>query len=345
MTVPMRASSIDSAMMPPSMEALAGITLLLAGDDHETVAALRAWASLGGATARACSADPEDVAGTVADQPPDVVLLVGGSPEAVAGRLDPLRLELGPPVVALADVVSPGEAPGPAAARRLRAFVDRVQQRRRLRELETILATQAVARRRDLEAAQLDGLHRLALVAEYRDDNTADHTERVAELAAQLARRLGLPDRTVWLIRRAAPLHDLGKIAVPDSILLKPGRLTDEEFEVVKTHAVLGARVLAGADAEVLQTAERIARRHHERWDGTGYPDELEGEEIPIEARLVSVADVFDVLVHERPYKESWTVEAAAEEIRRGGGTQFDPAAVEAFEGLGPAVWRATPVA
>jgi HD domain len=331
--------------MPTSMEALAGITLLLAGDDAETVAALRAWVSLGGATARASSADPEDVAATVASAPPDVVLLIGGAPDDVAARLDPLGLALGPPLVVLADVVSPGEAPGPAAARRLRALVDRAAQRQRLRELESILATQAVARRRDLETAQLDALHRLALVAEYRDDNTADHTERVAELAAQLAKRLGLADRTVWLIRHAAPLHDLGKIAVPDSILLKPGRLTDEEFEVVKTHAVLGSRVLAGADAEVLQTAERIALRHHERWDGTGYPDALAGEDIPIEARLVHVADVFDVLVHERPYKESWTVEAAVEEIRRGGGTQFAPDAVEAFEALGPVVWRAQPVA
>ena len=330
--------------MPTSMEALAGITLLLAGDDHETAAALRAWVALGGATARACSADPEEVAGYVSAEPPDVVLALGANAEAIAGRIDPLGLEVGPPVVPLTDVVSPGEAPGPVAARRLRAFVDRAAQRARMRELEAILATQAVARRRDLEAAQLDALHRMALVAEYRDDNTADHTERVGELAAQLARRLDLPDRAVWLIRRAAPLHDLGKIAVPDNILLKPGRLTDEEFEVVKTHAVLGARVLAGAEAEVLQMAERIARHHHERWDGTGYPDTLGGDDIPIEAQLVHVADVFDVLVHERPYKESWTVEAAAEEIRRGAGTQFAPAAVEAFESLGPAVWRATPV-
>src|SRR3954451_19164463 len=345
MSVPMRASSIDSAMMPTSMEALAGITLLLAGDDRETVAALRAWVALGGATARACGADPEEVAAAVSAAAPDVVLVVGTDADAVARRLDPLGLDNGPPVLRLTEVVSAGEAPGPVAPRRLRAFVGYAAQRTRMRELEAILASQAVARSRESEAAQLDTLHRLALVAEYRDDNTADHPERVAELAAQLARRLGLADRTVWLIRRAAPLHDLGKIAVPDNILLKPGRLTDEEFEVVKTHAVLGARVLARADAEVLQTAERIARHHHERWDGTGYPDTLAGDEIPVEARLVHVADVFDVLVHERPYKESWTVEAAAEEIRRGAGTQFAPAAVEAFEALGPVVWRAAPVA
>jgi putative two-component system response regulator len=327
------------------MEALAGIALLLAGDDHETVAALRAWVALGGANARVCGSDPDDVAASVAESRPDVVLVLGSGAEAVGRRLDPLSLHLGPPVLPLADVISAGEAPGPAAARRLRAFVASVQARERMRELESVLASGAVARRRDLENAQLDTLRRLALVAEYRDDNTVDHMERVAELAAQLARKLGLPDRTVWLVRQAAPLHDLGKIAVPDNILLKPGRLTDEEFEVVKTHAVLGARALAGAESEVLQVAERIARHHHERWDGDGYPDALAGDAIPVEAQLVHVADVFDVLVNERPYKESWTVEAAAEEIRRGAGTQFAPTAVEAFSALGPEVWRATPVA
>jgi putative two-component system response regulator len=144
----------------------------------------------------------------------------------------------------------------------------------------------------------------------------------------------------VWLVRESAPLHDIGKIAIPDSILLKPGKLSDEEYEVVKTHALLGARVLTNADSELLEVAERIVRHHHERWDGGGYPDGLAGEGIPVVARITAVADVFDVLVHERPYKDSWSVEAAAEEIRKGAGTQFDPAVVEVFEALGPAGWR-----
>ena len=145
----------------------------------------------------------------------------------------------------------------------------------------------------------------------------------------------------VWLVRQAAPLHDLGKIAIPDSILLKPGRLEPEEFEVVKTHAVLGARVLSESSSEVLGVAEQIARSHHERWDGDGYPDGLAGADIPLVARLVHVADVFDVLVHERPYKEAWTVEDAAGEIRAGAGTQFDPGVVAAFDALGAGSWTA----
>ena len=154
--------------------------------------------------------------------------------------------------------------------------------------------------------------------------------------AESIARHLGLDDRTVWLVRHAAPLHDLGKIAIPDSILLKPGRLSNAEFEVVKTHAEAGARVLAEGESELLEVAESIARSHHERWDGTGYPDALAGADIPLVGRLVHVADVFDVLVHERPYRESFTTAAATEEIARGAGTDFDPEIVAVFSRIGP---------
>ena len=253
---------------------------------------------------------------------------------ALRARLDPLGLGAGPEVVAIEELAGEGWDAG--ASRRLGVLLDRRRLRARQGELESALADHALGRRRELEAASLDGLRRLAMAAEYRDDNTPEHTQRVGHLAARLARGLGHDDRTVWLLRQAAPLHDLGKIAVPDSVLLKPGRLTEEEFEVVKTHAVLGARVLAGGDTDLLVCAERVAHSHHERWDGTGYPDGLAGEAIPIDGRLVHVADVFDVLVHERPYKESWTVEAAIKEIRQGAGTQFDPEVVRVFEALDP---------
>jgi HD-GYP domain-containing protein (c-di-GMP phosphodiesterase class II) len=322
------------------MDAVAGMRLLLAGDDAATIGELRGAVALTGAVPTACRADPGEVAALVAHDPPTAVVAVGADAGALRYRLDPLGLGNGPEVVELEELTGPGGRFDAVAARRLRALVDRRELRARAAELESVAADMAVARRRDVDAAALAALQRLALAAEYRDDNTREHTERVGELAARLARHLGHDDRMVWLVRQAAPLHDLGKIAIPDHVLLKPGRLTDEEFEVVKTHAVLGARVLAGSDSDLLACAERVARSHHERWDGSGYPDGLGGDAIPLEGRLVHVADVFDVLVHERPYKESWTVEAAAEEIRRGAGTQFDPQVVAAFEALGAAAWR-----
>ena len=322
------------------MDAVAGMRLLLAGDEAATITELRAAVALTGAVPTACRADPGEVAALVAHDPPAAVVTVGADSDAVRYRLDPLGLDNGPEVVELEELTGPDRRFDAAAARRLRALIDRRELRARAAELEAVAADLAIARRRDAGSAALDTLRRLAMAAEYRDDNTREHTERVGDLAARLARQCGHDDRTVSLVREAAPLHDLGKIAIPDTVLLKPGSLTSEEFEVVKTHAVLGARVLAGGDSELLITAERVARAHHERWDGSGYPDGLAGDAIPLEGRLVHVADVFDVLVHERPYKESWTVEAAAEEIRRGAGTQFDPQVAEAFEALGAAAWQ-----
>ncbi len=325
------------------MDAVAGMRLLLAGDDAGAIAELRGSVALAGAVPTSCAGDPDEVAAAVRHDPPAAVVAVGTDPVVLRSRLDPFGLGGGPEVVHVDDLTGPGGRFDAAAARRLRAFVDRRELRSRQRELERLVASHAVARGAELEEASLDTLRRLALAAEYRDDNTLEHTQRVGDLAAGLGRQLGHDDRAVWLVRQTAPLHDLGKIAVPDTVLLKPGRLTSEEYEVVKTHAELGARVLAGGASDLLQTAERVARSHHERWDGTGYPDGLAGEAIPIEGRLVHLADVFDVLVHERPYKESWTVEAAAEEIRRGAGTQFDPQVVEAFEALGAGAWQPKP--
>src|SRR4051795_11207115 len=133
-----------------------------------------------------------------------------------------------------------------------------------------------------------------ALAAEYRDDNTREHTERVAALAARLGRRLGLSELAVTHIRHAAPLHDVGKIAIPDSMLLKTGRLSAQEFAVVKTHAEAGARVLADAESEVLEAAESIARSHHERWDGSGYPGSLTGAALPLPGRVAHAAGASD---------------------------------------------------
>jgi len=182
----------------------------------------------------------------------------------------------------------------------------------------------------ELEATQLEILERLALAAEYRDDETGEHTRRVGEISAQIAQTLGWSAADVELIRRAASLHDVGKIAISDLILLKPGKLTPEEFEQMKAHTRLGAQMLSGGRFPLLQLAEQIALTHHERWDGTGYLG-LRGDSNPIAGRIVAVADVFDALISERPYKRAWSQEDALAEIRSQSGRQFDPQVVEAF--------------
>jgi PAS domain S-box-containing protein/putative nucleotidyltransferase with HDIG domain len=189
-------------------------------------------------------------------------------------------------------------------------------------------------RTRELDHARAETLRQLAIAAEYRDDETYQHTERVGHVAARLALELGLPAGQVTLLRQAAPLHDVGKLAIPDCILLKPGRLTAEEFDVMKTHAELGARLLSSGSSRVLQTAAVIAATHHERWDGVGYPKGLAGDAIPLVGRIVAVADVFDALTHDRPYKEAWPIERACAEIERSAGGQFDPRVVAAFLAL-----------
>lgn len=185
-------------------------------------------------------------------------------------------------------------------------------------------------RTRELAQAQLEILKRLALAAEYRDDITGQHAERVGALSAVLAEELGLPREDVELIRLAAPLHDVGKIGIPDAILMKPGSLTPEEYAMMKTHTDVGARILSGSSFPILQMARTIAHSHHERWDGKGYMG-LSGEDIPIEGRIVAVADVFDSLTNERPYKGAMSVDDTVELIRSERGQHFDPRVVDAF--------------
>lgn len=183
----------------------------------------------------------------------------------------------------------------------------------------------------ELELAQREVIDRLAMAAEYRDDDTGEHARRVGELSARIAAELGLPRDDVETIRLAAPLHDLGKIGISDLILLKPGKLTPEEFETIKDHTRIGAQVLSGSSSPLLSAAECIALSHHERWDGSGYPQQLAGEAIPLYGRIVAVADVYDALTSERPYKVAMSHDAATAEIVRMSGSQFDPQIVEAF--------------
>lgn len=186
-------------------------------------------------------------------------------------------------------------------------------------------------RTKELEESRREVLQRLAITAEFRDDNTHEHTERVGRTAARIAKRMGLSENDVKLIRQAAPLHDIGKVGIPDRVLLKAGPLTPEEHEAMKSHVEIGARILANSRFPVLHVARTIALSHHERWDGTGYPFGMAGEEIPLAGRIAAVADVFDALTHVRSYKDAWSVSRAVEEIEGSAGTHFDPAVVKAF--------------
>lgn len=199
-------------------------------------------------------------------------------------------------------------------------------------EYDPVQLEQRVAERtRELEDAHVEILQRLAAVAEFRDDEAGEHTQRVGRLAALIAEQMGLPAATVDNIRRAAPLHDIGTIGIPDSIVLKQATLTEEEQRIMRTHAAIGAKMLAGGRSALLQTAERIARSHHERWDGKGYPDRLAGERIPMEARVVAAADSFDALTHKRPYRPAWSLQKTLALIGDESGGHFCPAVVNAL--------------
>ncbi len=193
-----------------------------------------------------------------------------------------------------------------------------------LRNHNETLELKVSERTHELERAQLELLQRLALAAEYRDDCTGQHAQRVGQLAALLGRAVGLPPDQVELLRRAAPLHDIGKIGIPDGILLKPARLTTEEYAQIKRHTDIGRIILSGSAFPTLQMAERIALYHHERWDGAGYYG-LAGEAIPLEARIVSIADVYDVVTHVRPYKQAQSPSDALALLQEESGKQFDP--------------------
>jgi putative two-component system response regulator len=179
--------------------------------------------------------------------------------------------------------------------------------------------------------ASLEAIYRLSRAAEYRDDDTGSHIRRVSHYAAAVAHRMGENDRFVETLRHSVPMHDIGKIGIPDSILLKPGKLTPHEWEIMKTHTTIGGKILHGSDFELIQSAYVITLTHHEKWDGSGYPKGLRGEDIPIEGRITAIVDVFDALTTKRPYKAAFPLENAYAIIKKERGRHFDPMVVDAF--------------
>jgi two-component system response regulator RpfG len=200
-----------------------------------------------------------------------------------------------------------------------------IQDRARLLENQVALATQEIL------ARERETLLRLAKAGEYRDEGTGNHVLRIARYCRIMAETMGLPLAHCEDIELAAPMHDIGKVGIPDSILLKPARLTDAEFAVIRGHPRIGYEILKDSPSHFLQLGATIALSHHEKFDGTGYPRGQQGDDIPIEARIVAVADVFDALVSERPYKPSWSVRESIDYLRDLSGTHFDPRCVDTF--------------
>jgi putative two-component system response regulator len=202
-----------------------------------------------------------------------------------------------------------------------------LQQKNRNRWLadEVRKATEAITNR------EQELIIRLSRAAEFRDPETGGHILRMAHFSRLIAMGLGLPEDYCDLIQKAAPMHDVGKLGIPDAILLKPGRLTEEEFTIMKRHPGIGHAILDGSESDLIRLGAEIAHYHHEKFDGSGYPFGLKGSDIPLTGRIVAVADVFDALTSKRPYKTGWSVEDAAKFLMEGKETHFDPACVEAF--------------
>lgn len=195
----------------------------------------------------------------------------------------------------------------------------------------TMLEEKVSERTEQLKDAYLDTIFRLAKAAEFRDDDTGQHIQRVGNMAANIARKMGVSEEFAVSIFHAAQLHDIGKIGVPDAILLKPARLSEQEFDILRKHTLIGSEILRDSTSSLLQLAGEVALTHHERWNGSGYPHGLEREEIPLSGRITAVADVFDALTHQRPYKQAWTQDDAIKELRGQQGVAFDPDVLDAF--------------
>lgn len=208
--------------------------------------------------------------------------------------------------------------------------------RETIRQYNEKLEERVRERTKDLEETRLEVIQRLGRAAEYRDNETGQHVLRMSHFAARLAKELGMNDMECAMIKLASPMHDIGKIGIPDDILLKPGPLTKDERKIMETHTTIGGEILGGGKSELIKMAETIALTHQEKWDGTGYPKGLKKEEIPIAGRITAICDVFDAMTSKRPYKEAYPIEYALDFISSQSGKHFDPHLVKVFHQIVP---------
>jgi len=230
---------------------------------------------------------------------------------------------------------------------------DRVELMTRIRNmLEVRILTKAIKnqnkildgkvkeRTQELTDTRLEVIRRLGRAAEYRDDMTGYHIIRMSRYSQLLALAAGMAETEAEILLNASPMHDIGKIGIPDSVLMKPGKLDPDEWEIMKTHVDIGVEILSGSNSDLMNMAAEVAQNHHEKWDGSGYPKGLAGEDIPLAGRVVAVADVFDALTTERPYKNAWPVEEAVQFLKEQSGKHFDPRLVERFIAILPEILK-----
>jgi len=337
---------------PTMLEDLSGARLLIVDDEEANVQLLRRILDTAGYRNIRSTNDPRAVEQLLAEYDPDLIFLDLLMPAMDGHEVLQMIRERTPdnayrPVLVLTSdhtqeakrrTLSAGAKDfltkplSPSEVRlRARNLLETRSLHQALREHNERLEQRVAERTAALEDARMQTLLRLARAAEYRDDQTGEHTKRVGRTSRRIATALGLDDGLAETIGMAAPLHDVGKIGIPDAILLSSDRLTPEQFEDMKEHCAIGYDLLAGTDVPLLQLAAEIALTHHEHWDGQGYPRNLTDTQIPLSGRIVSVADTFDALTNARPYKEAWSRERALAEIERNAGIHFDPQVVEAF--------------
>lgn len=343
----------------PSFD-FSGALIFVVDDDPNILRLIESFLRQQGYSRLELFSDPRDVLARYQHTPPDLVLLDLCMPHmsgydlmaAIHARNEPVP----PPIIMLSgknsadDVMQAlqlGARDYITKPFRLQELATRVRNllsvhlaHRLVHDQAAMLEQMVLERTQALKHSRLEVVRRLGRAAEYRDNETGLHTIRMSRYSALLARSLGWTEDEAELMLHASPMHDIGKIGIPDNILLKPGRLDERERAIMQRHTVIGAEILLDGDCDILNMARIIALSHHEKWDGSGYPNSLKGTEIPQAARIVAVADVFDALTSARPYKSVWPVENAATYMQEQAGYHFDPEVVDHFMNLLPEILR-----